>query len=660
MPEPIITPEFQLAEQLVNTTDATIFLTGKAGTGKTTFLHYIQQHTTKRTAVVAPTGIAAINAGGATINSFFQLPFGPLTTGWQNRSDSKKYNFRKEKQQILRTLDLLIIDEVSMLSGDKLDAIDLRLRQYRDPMLPFGGVQLLLIGDLHQLAPVVKANEWELLRQSYDTQYFFSAHALQQTELVTIELTHIFRQSDDTHFIDILARVRDATADQAVLDELNKRYIPDFQPDESQGYVRLTTHVATAEKINQQQLEKLTTPSHTFQARISGDFPDNSYPNPAALELKAGAQVMFIKNGGTFDNRYYNGLIAEIVDFDTEAATIIVRTKDDNPRQISVGHEQWDNTRYTLNPTTNEIESETVGSYSQYPLKLAWAITVHKSQGLTFDRAIIDVQHSFTHGQTYVALSRCRTLAGLVLAAPVPYYAIINDPQVDRFAHDPRHSLPTEQRLTQLQQAYQRRTLDTLFDLNTIRRPLDAMLRIMREHFYDSQREDFERWTAIANTLTEQQKIADTFARQRHMIAADNTLLMERVKKGAAYFHQQLAPLTRTICATVFTTNNKAVGERLENVLPVLITAATLTTTLLEYVAQQGFDSKAYATKRAHAILDIEGNGNDRTHITKGKKTSAPKATKPKPPKRSKKISPEEWAKRYTQPDEPDLDDLPY
>ena len=424
----------ELAAKIIEKTGCSLFLTGKAGTGKTTFLRNLRASSRKRMVVTAPTGIAAINAGGMTLHSFFQLDFGPFVPG--ARRDSRNRHsmaFSKEKIRIIRGLDLLVIDEISMVRSDMLDAVDDVLRRFRDRTLPFGGVQLLLIGDLQQLPPVVIDSEREILRANYRSPYFFDSHALSQLDYLTLELQTVYRQSDP-EFLGLLNSVRDNKADMSVLERLNSRYIPGFNPADSEGYVRLTTHNRMANEINRARLDELQSPAYTFRASIQGNFPESSYPAEPYLELKEGAQVMFIKNDTGMDRAYYNGMIGQVVAIDEEYG-VAVRPQEGG-EIIQVLPVDWDNISYTVNPETKEIIEHKEGTFTQFPLKLAWAVTIHKSQGLTFDRAIIDVKRSFAHGQTYVALSRCRTLQGLVLVNPVSPSSIINDTSVDRFYND--------------------------------------------------------------------------------------------------------------------------------------------------------------------------------------------------------------------------------
>ncbi len=419
-----------VASRFINNTGRHVFLTGKAGTGKTTFLRSIVQQTHKSAIVAAPTGIAAINAGGITLHSLFQLPFGsfipsgdlPVTGNFgvqMNNSDSLLRNLQMHatKRKLIREMELLIIDEVSMLRADLLDAIDVTLRAVRrNRHQPFGGVQVLFIGDLFQLPPVVKQEEWEYLRRYYNDLYFFSAKALENHQPVYIELEKIYRQSDDT-FISILNHYRENRISREDVEMLNKRYIPDFQPGRSDGYIFLTTHNRKADSINRDALAGLPGKLFTYSASVEKDFNEYLYPVEASLELKEGAQVMFIKNDYSGERRYFNGRIGTVTSLSDEEIRVGFTDGGDD---IPVDRYIWENKKYSLAEGTNEIEEHVAGTFAHFPLKLAWAITVHKSQGLTFEKAIIDVSSAFAPGQIYVALSRLVSLDGLVLSAPVP------------------------------------------------------------------------------------------------------------------------------------------------------------------------------------------------------------------------------------------------
>lgn len=417
--------ELDVARFIVEKTDMSLFLTGKAGTGKTTFLREVVRYTKKKCIVLAPTGIAAVNAGAMTIHSFFQFGLGPFVQGViEPKSD---FRINKSKLELIRHLQLLIIDEVSMVRADLMDHIDVELRRIRRNSKPFGGVQLLMIGDLQQLPPIAHGGEDELLRQYYKTLYFFSSAALKSMKYSCIELKNVYRQTD-RHFIDILNHARDCALTSQDISDLNARYVPGFSPKPEDGYIRLMTHNRQVDYVNETELEKLDSKPYTFVAAVTGTFPEESYPTANSLTLKMGAQVMFIKNDP--ERRFINGTLGEVKSIDKNS--IAVRLAESGTI-IDVEPMEWQNIRYQFDEESKEISSKQIGRFKQYPLKAAWAITVHKSQGLTFDKAIIDVHAAFSPGQAYVALSRCRTLDGLVLSSPVSASVFMRDNAVDAY-----------------------------------------------------------------------------------------------------------------------------------------------------------------------------------------------------------------------------------
>ena len=417
--------ELDVARFIVEKTDMSLFLTGKAGTGKTTFLREVVRYTKKKCIVLAPTGIAAVNAGAMTIHSFFQFGLGPFVQGViEPKSD---FRINKSKLELIRHLQLLIIDEVSMVRADLMDHIDGELRRIRRNSKTFGGVQLLMIGDLQQLPPIAHGGEDELLRQYYKTLYFFSSSALKSMKYSCIELKNVYRQTD-RHFIDILNHARNCTLTSQDISDLNARYVPGFSPKPEDGYIRLMTHNRQVDYVNETELEKLDSKPYTFVAAVTGTFPEESYPTADSLTLKKGAQVMFIKNDP--ERRFINGTLGEVKIIDKNS--IAVRLAESGT-VIDVEPMEWQNIRYQFDEESKEISSKQIGRFKQYPLKAAWAITVHKSQGLTFDKAIIDVHAAFSPGQAYVALSRCRTLDGLVLSSPVSASVFMRDNAVDAY-----------------------------------------------------------------------------------------------------------------------------------------------------------------------------------------------------------------------------------
>ncbi len=436
------------AAKFINQTEKSVFLTGKAGTGKTTFLQNIINITHKRAVIVAPTGIAAINAGGVTIHSQFQLPFGAFipadmlpmseqTTFSMNNRHTLRAQMRLQahRKKVLQRLELLIIDEVSMLRADLLDAIDATLRIVRNTTFtPFGGVQVLFIGDLMQLPPVVKHEEWEILKHYYKSPFFFHAQALVDNPPLYIELDKIYRQSDE-RFIGILNNLRHNRIETADMAILNQYYKPDFAPKPEDGFITLTTHNAKAHQINEVALAQLKGETFTFPATIEGEFPESNYPLDKTLTLKIGAQIMFVKNDASGEHRYFNGKIATVESITTKEDVVeITVVLADSDIRLTLEKYIWNNIKFAVSERTKEIEEDTIGTFKQFPIKLAWAITVHKSQGLTFDKAVIDVGKAFAAGQIYVALSRLRSLDGLILSSKINFRGISNDVQVERYA----------------------------------------------------------------------------------------------------------------------------------------------------------------------------------------------------------------------------------
>jgi hypothetical protein len=597
-------PELRLAEEFVQHTDCHIFLTGKAGTGKTTFLQTIQTKTAKRMVVTAPTGVAAINAGGVTLHSFFQLPFGPFVPGGD--AHLRQHRVRREKKNIMRSLDLLVIDEISMVRADLLDGVDSVLRRYRRSDAPFGGVQLLMIGDLHQLSPVAKPAEWQLLRDYYDSPYFFSSRALSRTELIPIELQHIYRQTD-RHFIDLLNRVRDNTLDPSALGRLNSRCLPDFSTRDAEGAITLCTHNHSADAINQSRLKDLPGALRRFEAEQAGDFPEHAYPAAAALEVKPGAQVMFVRNDASPGKSYFNGKIGTITGISGD--TITVRCPGDAD-PITVERTTWENIEYTVDPQTAEISQKVIGTFSQHPLKLAWAITIHKSQGLTFDRAVIDAQAAFAPGQVYVALSRCRTFEGLLLSAPLTPRAIKTDPVILRFAREMSDQRPTSETLATAKSRYQRRLLLECFDFERLGWLQGRLANLVRANAALIQASDGGGLDAVRQQVAvEICSIGEKFKRQLDGMFSPSALpaadpaILERLAKASAYFEDKItAILLPRLENFAIETDNKEIRRKINDAAKLLKeeTAAKLAAVRS---CGKGFSAERYLRALSAAVL---------------------------------------------------------
>jgi hypothetical protein len=574
----------------------------------------------KRMVVVAPTGVAAINAGGVTIHSLFQLSFGPQIPADPNRSQipvksadgngtAQIKRFSREKINIFRSLDLLVIDEISMVRADVLDAIDDVLRRFRYRYKPFGGVQLLMIGDLQQLAPIVKDDEWEILKNYYDTSFFFGSRALKQSAFVGIELDQIFRQSDQ-HFIDLLNKVRNNHLDTETLQLLNQRYNPGFNPDDKEGYITLTTHNSQSQQINLSKLGQIKTTVTRFTAEVIGEFPEYSYPTDFDLELKVGAQVMFVKNDPMPAKRFFNGKIGKITDLDEDEIEVICPGE---KMSIKVERLTWQNTKYSLDDSTQEITEEVIGTFSQFPLKLAWAITIHKSQGLTFDKAIIDARASFAHGQVYVALSRCKTLEGLVLSTPIAWHSVKNDSSVVQFSEEVEKNQPGEPELEKSRKEYLIQLLAELFDFKPILRQLHYLQRLWEEN--SAQLLGSLSFTIKGVTVpiqVEMIEVAERFDNQvKQIISTDpdteeSPLLQDRVQKASSYFGSRLEMLCeRPFSEVTIECDNKAIRKSIHDAMEKYQKEVQIKRVCLNY-GQSGFGIKSYLETRSKAVIEVD------------------------------------------------------
>lgn len=555
---------YELAYEYVQHTNRCIFLTGKAGTGKTTFLRRLKQECPKQLTVVAPTGVAAINAEGVTIHSLFQLP--PqvfLPTPEARKQLFSEMQMRAQKQRILRNLELLVIDEVSMVRSDLLDTIDAVLRHVKHrPNHPFGGVQVLFIGDLFQLSPVAREQEWRLMQPYYEGAYFFQAQVFRELRPVYIELDHVFRQTN-SDFVEILNQVRNNTLTQHSLQLLNSRYIPDFEPSKQQEhYITLSTHNSKVDAINLREMGALDAKSFSYHARVKDTFPESLFPMDQTLTLKVGARVMFIKNDSSQDKLYYNGKLGVVTSLTKDAITVTC----EDGTVIDVHQETWENLRYTSETGSDTITTEVIGTFSHYPLRLAWAITIHKAQGLTFERVVIDAEDAFAAGQVYVALSRCRTLDGIVLRTPIPNRALTNAREVLYFTNNQSDTQTTESLLPASQVEYLVVLLCILFDFRSVINRFAGLSRVVKN--MDSIQGDASKFfTTCIGGLEGLQVIAERFQQQlRHIIyttyqtaspSPSTNNLHDRLTAASGYFSPKIKLLLNIIEACPLRTNDR-------------------------------------------------------------------------------------------------------
>ena len=548
---------YDFAKDIILNTDTTLFVTGRAGTGKTTLLRYVAESSQKNTVVVAPTGIAAINAGGVTIHSFFKLPFAPFIP---SVIEAKKLiagqKMRAEFRSVIRSVDMIIIDEVSMLRADILDAIDVVLRHYRNSKFPFGGVQMVFFGDMYQLPPVCVNDEWFILKDYYSTPYFFSAKVFEKQEIVCLELDKIFRQRD-ADFVEILNQVRNNNISKENFNRLNDRYNPDFDLENNPDFVVLTTHNAVSDDINESRLIDIDSKTFIFDAAIKGDFPEYLYPVEQQIVLKKGARVMFTANDHINPERlYYNGKMGTVVELEDNNVYVTCDGEDD---PILVNYETWENNTFSYNRKENSVDVKTIGTFTQLPLRLAWAITIHKSQGLTFQKVAIDAANSFTSGQVYVALSRCTSLDGIVLLSPINSNSIMVDSRIQRFSKNNFN----EDLLPDFVNRKKRDTLCNmlikLFSFNLLEvavLDLKGYVTEFRADFSDYTPEMVENILSIVQDLSD---VGTRFAVQLRKItnANDFSLLNSRVNDAKKYFLQRLETLEKTMDITNVSTKKK-------------------------------------------------------------------------------------------------------
>jgi hypothetical protein len=549
---------FDLAYRFVTETNENIFLTGKAGTGKTTFLKYLKENSTKNIVVTAPTGVAAINAGGVTLHSLFQLPFHPFLPTKNNKEELlAKIRQNKQRQQLLRKMELLVIDEISMVRCDVMDAIDTILRHTRrNYHLPFGGVQLLCIGDLHQLPPVAQNQEWSILSEYYESPFFFDSLAIKEQLPLLIELDKIYRQKEDG-FVRLLNKVRNNHMDADDFEDLHLRYDPTFRPDPDEKYITLTSHNKQADQINEQELYKLNTATYKYTAVVEDDFPENMYPVDFELSLKEGAQVMFLKND-VIQKRYYNGKIGVIKSLTKDK--IIV---DCDGAEIEVGKETWENSRYTLNRTDGKLEQETLGTFTQYPLRLAWAITIHKSQGLTFDKVMIDAGAAFSSGQVYVALSRCTSLSGIVLLSKIAPSAIHSNENVIKGQQSLSYKGSLADRFAGARQIFTQQLLEELFSFGEVVTAIEQLVFQIQQH-QDKLNVEAKTWAEnFRKHLAADKDVGLKFIGHiAHFMKDESTIennanLQKRISDAANHFIPKLETYIRELKAHPIITEHK-------------------------------------------------------------------------------------------------------
>ena len=632
-----VNQKLEFVEELVLYTDAHIFLTGKAGTGKTTFLKNLPLKTYKRMVVVAPTGVAAINAGGQTIHSFFQLPFGPQLPenalkktvfppidsrgndmgGKAKSLAAQLQKLNKKKINLIRSLDLLIIDEISMVRADVLDAIDAVLRRVRRSQKPFGGLQLLMIGDVHQLAPVAKPEEWEVLSPYYDTPYFFGSQVLKKTPYVCVELEHIYRQHDED-FITLLNKVRNNQMDADCVRLLNSRFKPNFIAHDNEGYITLTTHNYQADQINETKLEAIEAKPLVFKAVVRGTFPENTYPTKEELVLKVGAQVMFVKNDPNPEKAFYNGKIGRLVGYNEDEGTVTVESEGE---RIVVPKLTWQNMEYAINADNQDIEEKEIGSFTQIPLRLAWAVTIHKSQGLTFDKVIVDAGQAFAHGQVYVALSRCTSLEGLVLKTPIASNALVNDFSVNRFVDALPEREPTQEKVDQLRHDYELETMLELIDFESIYKDFGKLMKVIYDNDTLFERSLIQDLSQRRNRIFEELcQIGNKFESQIQKLHSQapsceqNPLLQERLTKGVAYFDEHLKAIATGLFDLPFKTDNQALNDQLTEALKSLKEDVYLKGCCLE-ACKEGFTVKEYQKTKSVKVIEVEKSGKKKVEI---------------------------------------------
>lgn len=620
-------PVYELARDFVLHTNKNIFITGKAGTGKTTFLHQLKDQSMKQMAIVAPTGVAAINAGGTTLHSFFQLPFNPFLPTTEGRKQLiETVKMRSYKRKILQELELLVIDEISMVRADVLDAVDTMLRHVRYRFKePFGGVQVIFIGDMYQLSPVASDTEWQLLSQHYHSPYFFHSHACLEKQPVYIELDTIFRQEEKS-FIQLLNEVRNNCLSNESLQLLQGRFQPDFTPTDDENWITLTTHNITADRINGLELNQLDSPLKTFTARLEGDFPEKSYPIDMDLQLKVGARVMFIRNDMEQPRRFYNGKIGIIEDF--QEKSILVYCPEDD-QYIDVVPVEWENIHYTTNSTTNQIETHINGKFIQYPLRLAWAITIHKSQGLTFERAVIDAGRAFAPGQVYVALSRCRTLEGIVLLSSINPGTISNDRVILEHNQQKPDVQTLEAELDESTRAFRLFTLSQIFDFSAAAGQFSRFAKQMEKPEKGFLSDVTSYLNELDALLKSAEDVGNRFLQQLKTIfssaAIDEDYLTERIEAASVFYKEQLKLMVDKLRLSPAITDNKEVAEEYNEGMKNLLGVLALKLHLMRTIKHPFRAENYFRSKNAFVMPDISINAYSKQSTGKNIKVVNPK-----------------------------------
>jgi hypothetical protein len=604
---------FQLATDFINGTNRAVFLTGKAGTGKTTFLREIKQHTHKQTAVVAPTGVAAINAGGSTIHSFFQLPFNPYLPEKKPNNFTGSVSGKNEligrlrltskRRKILQELELLIIDEISMVRCDTLDAIDVILRHFRyRPNEPFGGVQLLLIGDMFQLSPVAADSEWNELSRFYKSPYFFDSRVIMQQPPIYIELDKIYRQKNED-FISVLNGVRNNDLSPKGYELLQNRFDPHFVPGPGDNYITLSTHNYIADQINARELAAVPGKLEIFKATVKGEYPEKHYPLDSELKLKVGAKVMFVKNDLQPDKRYYNGKIGTIISIDKESIEVQC-PNESSP--IIVSQYIWENVKYEVDAATQLLDETIVGTFQQFPLRLAWAITIHKSQGLTFEKAIIDAGKAFAPGQVYVALSRCTSLEGLVLMSPIHPGSLSNDQHIIHHSKSKPEIKEIEKFLIKERGQFQQQLLDQLFDFGIALGQLESLLTFVQANSGSFDSEAESSMLKVRELLLEFQLTAKKFQSQLHSLHADNNLLnadlQKRITAGSAYFTGKISEVIILINRSAVQTDSKLQAESFNDSIKDIFVALAQKEHIMSGIAK-AFSVEEYFKARRNFVV---------------------------------------------------------